>query len=74
VDAIVANGRNTQDKPLELAAGHDPGFEQSWFAEALDAVDRLPDRLFQPYSMNAEDVGALKARMRAWALKIRAPD
>jgi hypothetical protein len=71
VDAIVASGRYTEDELLELAAGHDPGFDRSWFAEALSAVDRLPDRLFQPYSMSPEDVGALKARMRAWARKIR---
>lgn len=49
VDAIVASGRYTQEELLALAADHDPGFDRSWFAEALSAVDRLPDRLFQPY-------------------------
>lgn len=70
VDAIVASGRYTQDELLDLAADHDPGFDRSWFAQALSAVDRLPDRLFLPYDLSLEDTAALKARMRAWAQKI----
>jgi hypothetical protein len=54
VDAIVASGRYTADELLDLAADHDPGFDRSWFAEALSAVDRLPDRLFQPYNLSPE--------------------
>jgi hypothetical protein len=74
VDAIVASGRYTQDELLDLAADHDPGFDRSWFAEALSAVDRLPDRLFLPYDLSPEDTAAFKARMRAWAQKIDAAD
>lgn len=70
VDAILASGRYTEDGLLDLAAGHDPGFDRAWFAEALNAVDRLPDRLFLPYDLSAEDTAALKVRMRAWAQKI----
>jgi len=70
VDAIVASGRYTEDELLDLAADHDPGFDRSWFAEALSAIDRLPDRLFEPYSLSPEDTAALKARMRAWADRI----
>jgi hypothetical protein len=70
VDAIVASGRYTEDELLDLAADHDPGFDRSWFAEALSAIDRLPDRLFLPYDLSLEDTAALKARMRAWAQKI----
>ena len=51
VDAILASGRYTEDELLDLAADHDPGFDRSWFAEALAAIDRLPDRLFQPYGL-----------------------
>jgi hypothetical protein len=46
VDAILSSGRYTEDELLDLAADHDPGFDPSWFAEALSAIDRLPDRLF----------------------------
>jgi hypothetical protein len=70
VDAILSSGRYTEDELLDLAAEHDPGFERSWFAEALSAIDRLPDRLFQPYNLSADDTTALKARMRAWAQRI----
>jgi hypothetical protein len=73
VDAIVSSGRYTEDELLDLAADHDPGFDRSWFAEALSAIDRLPDRLFQPYDLNLEDTAALKDRMRSWAQRIGNP-
>ena len=49
--AILASGRYTEDELLTLAADHDPGFDRSWFAEALTAINRLPDSLFQPYGL-----------------------
>jgi Nucleotidyl transferase AbiEii toxin, Type IV TA system len=70
VDAILTSGRYTEDELLDLAADHDPGFDQSWFAEALAAIDRLPDSLFQPYGMRPEDTSALRERMRTWARRI----
>jgi hypothetical protein len=70
VDAVLASGRYAEDELLDLAADHDPGFDQSWFAEALAAIDRLPDSLFRPYGMSPEDTAALKERMRAWARRI----
>jgi Nucleotidyl transferase AbiEii toxin, Type IV TA system len=72
VDAIVASDRYTEDELLGLAEDHDPGFDRSWFAEALSAVDRLPDRLFQPYGLSPADTAALKERMRTWARQIEA--
>lgn len=70
MDAILTSGRYTEDELLELAADHDPGFDQARFAEALAAIDRLPDTLFQPYGMSPEDISALRERMRAWASRI----
>ncbi|MGO9083446.1 MAG: nucleotidyl transferase AbiEii/AbiGii toxin family protein [Streptosporangiaceae bacterium] len=70
VDAILTSGRYAEDELLDLAADHDPGFDQSWFAEALAAIDRLPDSLFQPYGMSPRDTAALRERMRAWARRI----
>jgi hypothetical protein len=61
VEAILASGWYTGDEPLNLAADHDPGFDQSRFAEALAAIDRLPDSLFSPYDLSPEDTSALRA-------------
>ncbi len=72
VDAIVTSGRYTEDELLNLAADHDPGFDRARFAEALTAIGRLPDSLFQPYGIDAEDTSALRGRMRAWARRISA--
>jgi len=71
VDAILTSGRYTEEELLGLASGHDPGFNLSWFAEALSAIDRLPDSLFRPYGLNPEDVTAIKERMGGWAARIR---
>jgi hypothetical protein len=46
----------------------------SWFAEALAAIDRLPDNLFQPYGMSPKETAALRERMRAWARRINAAE
>jgi hypothetical protein len=74
VDAILTSGRYAEDELLDLAADHDPGFDQSWFAEALAAIDRLPDNLFQPYGMSPKETAALRERMRAWARRISAAE
>lgn len=70
VDAILTSGRYTEDELLSLAADHDPGFDEPRFAEALAAIDRLPDSLFQPYGMNPHETSALRGRMRAWARRL----
>jgi sensor domain CHASE-containing protein len=70
VAAILASGRYSEEDLVRLAEQHDPGFDPSWFTEALNAVDRLPDTLFAPYGLDPQDVSALKARMHAWAKKI----
>jgi hypothetical protein len=71
VDAVLASGKYTKDDLLALAASHDAGFDPLWFAEALAAVDRLPDRLFEPYGVTPVLVSALKERMSQWAAEIR---
>jgi hypothetical protein len=70
VAAILTSGRYSEETLVRLAAEHDPGFDPAWFAEALNAVDRLPDSLFAPYGLAPEGVSALKAQMRAWARRI----
>ena len=70
MDAILTSGRYTEDELLDLAADHDPGFDRPRFAEALAAIDRLPDSLFQPYGMTPQTTLVLRERMRAWARRI----
>jgi hypothetical protein len=70
VAAILASGRYSKEDLVRLAAEHDPGFDPAWFAEALNAVDRLPDALFAPYGLDTDDVSALRDQMRAWAQNI----
>lgn len=72
VDAILTSGRYTEDEVLDLAADHDPGFNRPMFAEALAAIDRLPDSLFQPYGMSPGDASALRERIHAWARRMSA--
>lgn len=70
VAAILASGRYSEQDLVRLAEEHDPGFDPSWFVEALNAVDRLPDTLFAPYGLDPQDVSTLKTQMQAWARKI----
>jgi Nucleotidyl transferase AbiEii toxin, Type IV TA system len=70
VDAILTSRRYSEEGLLRLAADHDRGFDRPMFAEALAAIDRLPDSLFQPYGMTPEDVSRLRERMHAWARRI----
>jgi hypothetical protein len=67
----MASSRYTGEELLRLAVDHDPGFDRLLFADALAAIDRLPDVLFQPYGLNSRDVDALKIRMNEWAGRIR---
>jgi hypothetical protein len=70
VAAILASGRYSEEALVHLATEHDPGFDPAWFAEALEAVDRLPDVLFAPYGLDPEGVSALRTQMHTWAKKI----
>jgi Nucleotidyl transferase AbiEii toxin, Type IV TA system len=71
VDAILSSGRYSEDELLSLAMEHDPGFDKLWFAEALSAIDRLPDSLFQSYGLDPKQVSALRERMTSWAARLR---
>lgn len=71
VDAIVSNGRYGEEELLSLAEAHDPGFDRQWFAEALTAVDRLPDDRFQLYDLTPAQAARLKKRLADWAARIR---
>jgi hypothetical protein len=48
VASILASGRYSEEDLACLAEEHDPGFDPAWFAEALNAVDRLPGQAGPP--------------------------
>lgn len=71
VDAILTSGRYTRQRLPDLAADHDPGFNRLLFSEALDAIDRLPASLFEPYEVHPSGATAIAQRMHGWASEIR---
>lgn len=75
VDAALRSGQYTHQLLLELAAEHDPGFDQLHFAQALRAVRRLPTAEFTAYGLSETDTIDLVQRVLAWAshLEISSP-
>jgi nucleotidyltransferase AbiEii toxin of type IV toxin-antitoxin system len=54
VDAILASGRYTRERLLELAAAADAGFDPQMFASALGALSQITDEAFAEYGATAE--------------------
>nr|WSZ96790.1 hypothetical protein OH820_14995 [Streptomyces sp. NBC_00857] len=48
----------------------DAGFDPRYFAQALRAVDRWPDREYEVYGINGGQVEDMRRRLRAWAAEI----
>ncbi|MEV0273455.1 nucleotidyl transferase AbiEii/AbiGii toxin family protein [Hamadaea sp. NPDC050747] len=70
VYGVLKDGRYTGPELQQMAADHDPGFEAGIFAEALQAVTRLPASAFESYKLNADQVEAMVIRLLAWAEEI----
>lgn len=71
VNAALASGRYTPDRLLELAEEHDGGFDRPYFAQALQAVDRWPDREYAVYGTTEEQIARMRERLKEWAAHIR---
>ena len=71
VDAALRSQAYTQQALLELAEAHDPGFERPHFADALDAVRRLPLAEFTAYGLRPDEARRLVDRMVEWAEHLR---
>ena len=56
---------------MRLAEEHDPGFERRMFAQALTAIERLPDSEFTVYGLDIDAVSALRIRLASWADELR---
>ncbi|MEU3342193.1 nucleotidyl transferase AbiEii/AbiGii toxin family protein [Streptomyces sp. NPDC006668] len=70
VNAALASGRYSGGRLLELASEHDTGFDPRYFAQALRAVDRWPDREYEAYGVDGGQVEDMRRRLRAWAAEI----
>lgn len=70
VNAALASEQYSGDRLLQLAAEHDAGFDPRYFAEALRAVDRWPDREYEAYGVYGGQVEDMRRRLRAWAAEI----
>lgn len=66
IDVAAALDRYRLDELLDLAHRHDPGLEPDDIAEVGHHLDRLDDRLFARYGLDAERVAALRARLAVW--------
>lgn len=67
VHGILLSGRYDSETLLRLAAEHDPGFDRAMFADALRAVDRVPDVAFAVYDLSPADAAALREALKRWA-------
>jgi len=60
--------------PPQNGKEHDDGFDPEWFARALLAVDRWPDREYEAYGLDRARarVEQMRADLREWAQRITA--
>ncbi|MFI6579583.1 nucleotidyl transferase AbiEii/AbiGii toxin family protein [Embleya sp. NPDC050493] len=70
VDAALNSGCYTPNRLLEPAEEHDPGFDRAYFALALQAVDRWPDREYAVYGVNEKQSTHMRDRLKKWAARI----
>jgi hypothetical protein len=71
VDAALHSNRYEGHDLLRLAEEHDPGFDKATFADALQAVRRLPAAEFHAYGLSDDEASALIDRLIKWATSIR---
>jgi hypothetical protein len=72
IDAVLASGRYTRERLLELAVAADPGFDLNMFASALGVLAQVTDAAFAEYGVSAEDLDALRHRFAAWRISLLA--
>ncbi|HET9657425.1 MAG TPA: nucleotidyl transferase AbiEii/AbiGii toxin family protein [Kineosporiaceae bacterium] len=67
VHAALASGRYAGPDLLRLATEHDPGFDPTVFADALQAIRRLPDAEFTAYGLTHDQIKTLVESLTNWA-------
>jgi predicted nucleotidyltransferase component of viral defense system len=67
---ILASGRYSKERLLELAVTVDAGFTKARFAEALAAIDRFADQDFTRYEVGADRLEQVRQTIRAWSREL----
>lgn len=67
VNGALTSGRYSRDELVRLAEEHDPGFDRRMFAQALTAIERLPDSEFTVYGLDIDTITELRVRLTSWA-------
>nr|WP_157640874.1 nucleotidyl transferase AbiEii/AbiGii toxin family protein [Longispora albida] len=71
VHGALVSGVFTPEELIRFAQEHDPGFDPLFFAEVLDAVQRLPASAFATYDLDVDAAALLRARLLGWAAALR---
>lgn len=71
VDSIRASGRFTDSQLIDMVAERDAGFEVDMFAHQLAGVRRITPADVRPYSVDADQLEAIKTRCTQWAENLR---
>ncbi len=70
VDSIRRSERFTDPRLLQLAAEHDPGFDEDTFADQLGLVSTISPGSVTEYGVTAESLDGIKNRLLAWRDRI----
>lgn len=72
VDAILMSGRYDRQELEAVALEHNPGFNRAMFAESLTFLTRIPDREFEAYGADHDQITAMRARFAKWRSELTA--
>jgi hypothetical protein len=66
IDVAALLDRYDRDELLALGRTADPALTDDELAEAIERLDRTPDRHFSVYGLSPTDIAAMRARFAAW--------
>ena len=71
INAVLASGRYSSERLLQLAENADPGFDRLMFADVLGALGQISDAALAPYGVDASTIQRLRQRFAAWQIELR---
>ncbi len=73
IDAVLASGRYTGERLLQLAEAADAGFDRTMFADTLGALGQISDAAFTPYGVDTAAIQRLRQRFADWRKQLSQP-